>query len=440
MSLPFSASLHRVRGLWQRSPFARNVGSTLGTQLASIVITMFNGAIVARLLGTEGKGILALVVLVPNMLALFLNGGLSMANVYFTGRKRFDVATLSSNSVAFALVATAVGAVVTIAIYASGWLPRVLPGVPPDLLALGMLSLPISLLNSFFTTILQGLQQIRQINRVSLIQRTSAALLTILFVFVLRWHLAGAVIAMLLSLSLSLGMLMRALRGHGASFRPRWRRPVLNTTLKFGLRGYVANLLQFFNYRLDLFLVNFFLGVSGAGIYTTSVGMAEMLWNLPNAVGFVIFPKSANSSAAEMNRFTPRVFRATLMFTALGGVLLALVGKPFINLVYTPAFAAAYVPLLALLPGVVLLGGAKVLTNEISGRGYPQYNSITSGVSLILTVIFDLLLIPRYGVLGASLASTLAYSTIFLLALYYYRRVSQLAGDTARPSGSVTSL
>ena len=241
--------------------------------------------------------------------------------------------------------------------------------------------------------------------------------------FVLHWHLTGAVIAVLLSLALSLAMLMRALRGHGASFRPRWRRPVVATTLKFGLRGYVANLLQFFNYRLDLFLVNFFLGAAGAGIYTTSVGMAEMLWNLPNAVGFVIFPKAANSSAEEMNRFTPRVFRATLALTAAGGVLLALVGKPFINIVYTSAFAAAYLPLLALLPGVVLLGGAKVLTNEISGRGYPQYNSIGSGASLVLTVIFDLLLIPRYGVLGASLASTISYGMIFLLALAFYRRV-----------------
>lgn len=423
MPNPFSLSLQRVAALWRRSPFARNVGSTLGAQVASIFITMLNGAIIARLLGTEGKGILALVVLVPNMLALFLNGGLSMSNVYFTGRKRFDVATLTSNSVAFALLASIVGAVITVAVYWSGWLPRVLPGVPLGLLALAMLSLPASLLNSFFTTILQGLQQIRQINLISIVQRSSTALLTILLVFVLRLRLLGAVIAVLLSLVLSLMLLIRALHGHGASFRPRWQRPVLATTLKFGVRGYIANLLQFFNYRLDLFVVNFFLGAAGAGIYTTSVGMAEMLWNLPNAVGFVIFPKAANSSAEEMNRFTPRVFRLTLGLTTLGALALALIGKPFINLVYTSAFAAAYTPLLVLLPGVVLLGGAKVLTNEISGRGYPQYNSIGSGVSLVLTVTFDLLLIPRYGVLGASLASTIAYAMIFLLALAFYRRV-----------------
>ena len=85
--------------------------------------------------------------------------------------------------------------------------------------------------------------------------------------------------------------------------------------------------------------------------------------------------------------------------------------------------------LLALLPGIVLLGGGKVLTNDIAGRGYPQYNSVASGVSLILTVVLDLLLIPRLEVLGASIASTLAYTTIFALAIYFYLTVSRRTSD-----------
>jgi len=78
-----------------------------------------------------------------------------------------------------------------------------------------------------------------------------------------------------------------------------------------------------------------------------------------------------------------------------------------------------------LLPGVVLLGGAKVLTNEIAGRGYPHYNSVNSGLALILTVILDLVLIPRYGALGAALASSLAYTAIFFTAIGFYLNVSR---------------
>jgi O-antigen/teichoic acid export membrane protein len=217
----------------------------------------------------------------------------------------------------------------------------------------------------------------------------------------------------------------------GGTLLPAWSRPVMRSTLAFGLRGYVGNVMQFFNYRLDMLLVNGFIGAAGVGIYGTSVRLAELLWNLPNAVGFVIFPKAASTSAKQMNRFTPRVFRITMMLTTIGAVGLALVGQYLIVLVYGPEFASAYVPMLALLPGVVLLGGAKVLTNEIAGRGFPHYNSITAAISLVLTIVLDLLLIPPYGVLGASIASSISYAVIFVAALIFYRIVSR---RTARAS------
>lgn len=86
-------------------------------------------------------------------------------------------------------------------------------------------------------------------------------------------------------------------------------------------------------------------------------------------------------------------------------------------------------PMLALLPGVVLLGGAKVLTNEITGRGYPHYNSINAGLALVLTVVLDLVLIPRYGVLGAALASSIAYSAISFTAIGFYLKASRRARE-----------
>ena len=413
----------QAKALMVRSPFARNVTSTFTVQILSLLLATVNAAVIARVLGPSGKGILALTVLAPNIFALFLSGGISVANVYYIGQKRFDLPTLSANATAFTVMATGLGVAIAAVLYTTGLMEKLLPGVPPGLLALSMLGLPFSLLNSYFISLLQGRQLISQINLVSLMQRGSTVVLSLLTVALLGWGLTGSVLAVLASSVLSVAVLGVMLRRLGARFWPRWNRLVIKTTLKFGLRGYVANVLQFFNYRLDLFLVNYFLGPSSTGIYTVAVAMAEMLWYLPNAVGFVIFPKSANTKAETMNRFTPRVFRLTMALTAAGAVAMAIFGKPFIDIVYSPAFASAYGPMLALLPGVVLLGGGKVLTNEIAGRGYPQYNSIASGVSLVLTIGLDLLLIPRLGVLGAAVASSVAYIAIFILALVFYRSV-----------------
>lgn len=206
---------------------------------------------------------------------------------------------------------------------------------------------------------------------------------------------------------------------------------VVRRLLSFGVKGAVGNLLQFFNYRLDVFLVNGYLGAGPVGIYTVSTRLAELLWNLPSAVSFVIFPKAAASQGKAMNRFTPRVVAATLALTGLGGLVLALVGPWIIRLVYSRHFMGAYQPMLVLLPGVVLVGGARVLVSEIAGRGHPIYNSFNAGLALVLTLVGDILLIPRMGILGAALASTVSYAAVFFVALLFYAKVKRQAIESA---------
>lgn len=415
----------------KRGAFVRQVSVTFLTQGATLLLSLGTTAILARWLGPEGKGIVSLALLVPGMLALFLNGGVGISNVYFAGSGRYDVPTLTANSSAFALLATGLGAILVGGLAATGWSDRLLPGVALGLLLIAMLEFPVRLLMGYLNTILQGLQQITLVNLISLSDAGLTLILTIAFVIALGMSRLGAILASLGAVTMAVTILYLLIRRMGGRIRPRWDLPVMRTTLSFGLRGYIGNVLQFFNYRLDMFLVNYFLGPAGVGIYGASVRLAEMLWYLPNAVSFVIFPKAAATRPEAMNRFTPRVFGITLGLTILGGIVLAVLGRFLILLIYSSAFLDAYIPLLALLPGVILLGGAKVLTNEIAGRGFPHYNSINAALSLVLTVILDFVLIPRYQILGASLASSVAYTTTFVTAIGFYFWVSRRASRTS---------
>lgn len=390
-----------------------------------MLITVLNAAIIARWLGPEGKGAFTLATLMPFMLGLFLSGGIGLANVYFAGSRRIEIPHLTANAIAYAILATAVAATIVVVLIVSGLLGRWMPGVPTLIVILASLGLPISLLNGLLLNILQGLRRIREVNFANLTQSLLTVTATAIFVIMLKWDLAGAVVATWIGAVAALMMAVRYLRREGGSFRPRWNATVLRPTISYGLRGHVGNIFQFLNYRLDTFIVNFYLGTTGVGFYGTAVSLGELLWQFPNAVGFVIFPKSSASQPEEMNRITPQILKITLGITGLSAAALALVGPFLINLIYGPAFAPSYLPLLALLPGIVLMGGGKVLANEIAGRGHLHYNSINAGLSLVLTIILDLTLIPRYGAVGAAVASSLAYSAFFLVALIFYVRVSR---------------
>jgi len=416
-SLTGGVKVHRV--------FIRDVASTFSVRILSSILSLATSVIIARWLGPQGKGVVALALLVPNILALVLSFGIEVANVYFAGSRRVEVSKLTGNSLTFALIGTAVGTGLVGVLVATRNVERLVPGVPAWLLFVGMLGLPIGLLSSSFNAILQGLQRISRVNGISLVRVVGTLTFTAFLVISLKLSSLGVILASLGAGLLSLIAAALLLLREGGTFGPIWDRSVLQKTLSFGLQGYVGNLLQFFNYRLDMFIVNFFLGAAGVGIYGVAVALAEFVWYLPNAIGFVIFPKAAASRPELMNEFTPKVFGITLASTMLGSLPLVVFGHMLINFLFSASFAEAYVPMLALLPGVVLLGGGKVLANEIAGRGYPIFNSINSGLALGLTVVLDLALIPSYGILGASIASSISYSAIFVGAIVSYVVVSR---------------
>jgi O-antigen/teichoic acid export membrane protein len=409
--------------------FSQKVISTFFTQILNLFLSLATSAIIARWLGPAGKGVLGLALLVPGMMVLLLGGGIEVANVYFTASRRLDVACLTANSVAFALLSTIVGAGIAVGLIAGGWLEIVARGVPGWLYLIAMLGLPVGLLSSYFRAVLLGLQRIVTINMINLAQSGGALVLTLLLLVGFHLGLFGAVMASLGAGTIGLIATSVLLSREGGAFAPRWDPSVMRVTVSFGLKEHIGNALQFFNYRLDMFIVNYFLGSSIVGIYSVSVGLAELLWRLPNAVGFVMLPKVATMQPESLNRFTPHVLRTTMGLTALGALGLVMLGKPLIQMIYASAFVGAYVPMLVLLPGVVLLGGVKVISSDITGRGHPAYNSINSGVALALTVVLDLLLIPRYGIIGAAMASSIAYTAHFLIAIAFYLAVSRSARE-----------
>jgi O-antigen/teichoic acid export membrane protein len=425
-----------------KSLFARQIGSTALTQGITLAAYMATTIVVARQLGPEGKGSVSLILLLPGMLQLVLGMGLNTANIYYAGSNRLPVRRLTQNAVSFLLLSAIAGFAITIVLSYGPILQFLLPGLSTGYLWLGMIMLPLALASGMFSAVLQGLQRIFTLNVLTVLQMALGLALTVVLVVWLESGIAGAVLATVVAQAVFLALVIRCLVSEGASLRPRWNPEVVRPTLAYGVKGYVGNLLQFFTYRLDVFIVNFFLGPASVGLYAVSVAFAELLWQLPNAAGYVIFPKAANSSSRTMNSITPRVFWGILALSIVGAIGLAVFGKPAIRVLFSAGFLPAYPALLILLPGVVLLGTAKILTNDIAGRGYPHYNSITSAISLIATVALDFVLVPTRGIVGAALASTLAYSLTFAVSVVFYvlvsRRVEASGAGTSRDA-QVTS-
>ena len=87
-------------------------------------------------------------------------------------------------------------------------------------------------------------------------------------------------------------------------------------------------------------------------------------------------------------------------------------------MLYSKQFSLSYLPLVILLPGVILHSSMEVLSSYFSlSIGKPMINFYIGGISFLLNFIFNIFMIPKYGITGAALTSTIAYSFSALLHL-----------------------
>ena len=200
----------------------------------------------------------------------------------------------------------------------------------------------------------------------------------------------------------------------------------LRTVIRFSTPAYGSNVLQYLNYRFDLFFVACFRDLREVGLYALAVSLAQLVWLVSNAVATVVFARVGSSSddPGDAANRTAALARSVLVIQILLAGALAVLAKPLLQVLYGTAFEPAVSALWLLLPGVAVFGGASVLAAHLAGLGRPGLNLRVAAVSLVVTVALNLLLVPQLGMNGAALASTASYVTTWGLTALLFSRAT----------------
>src|SRR5690606_12666956 len=101
-------------------------------------------ALIAAGFGPAGNGAYVVALLLPTMLATFLNLGVNSANVYFLGATRFPLATVIGVNLRLWIVLGAAGLVIGAGVIVFKG-QQLFPGIDPRVLWLALLTYPLSL-------------------------------------------------------------------------------------------------------------------------------------------------------------------------------------------------------------------------------------------------------------------------------------------------------
>jgi O-antigen/teichoic acid export membrane protein len=405
--------------------FIRDVFYTFSTEIFAVAMNFAVGVLLARALSPAGRGIMVLVMTFPWTVASFANLGYPQANIYLLGRKKYDARAILGNS----LVAVAILGMLSVIVLSAmkeALLRTALRGLPAEYWFLLMLLVFAFLVDVMLLSILRARQRFDLFNLRRLV---TPILMLVGFVIALALSNGGlsAAVRAYTVVTVLTAILSLVLTGREVPLTLTFNRRLADDSLRFGLKSYLQNLVGAINYRLDVYLLAFFLTPEQVAFYGVATSLAEVVWYIPNSVGMVLFPRLSNAPMEEIHQITAKVCRNTLAGTGIIVAGLLAVGWLFVPLVYGPVYRAAVLPLLILLPGVISMAIYKVLTRNFTSRNRQQIPILASGMALTLNLGLDWVLIPRWGIAGAAIASTVGYTAAGVVLLASFLHDSRLS-------------
>lgn len=387
---------------------------SLVTRVVGIGTSFLLGVLVARAFGTEGKGALSVIMQVPGILVLLLDLGVSMSLVYFVSSRKVKSGTAAANSLAMAGVLGLAGAPI-IYLLLSGPL-ALIPNVSPWATAFAIAALPLTLLAGWLSGISVGLGDLRMPARFALVSSgvTLAGVGAALAAG--RGSVTAVVAASVAGTAVALVVMFLGLRRHLHPLRTDLA--AARSMTRFSFKAYVTDIAGHMHERQDVLILGWLAGTAAVGLYSVGVSFAELSWYIPGALSSAILAKGARTTEYSAVDYTTRTVRISIVFM-LGTIALSAAFVPFLlPFVYGKPFAPAIFPFFALLPGVLSDGITRVLWSYQITRGR-MYWKLAIGTTVVnLTAV--MLLVPKFGAVGAALASSISYTVLAVLAIRHF--------------------
>lgn len=422
--------------------FVSGVALTFITRVLMLAGVVGSSIIVARWLGPEGFGTLAVLNATVALTLQIASAGLPSANTYFIARDRRTLGPAWANAILFALV---VGSLSALVIFFLGKLkPSLFGGAPTSLLGIAAFSVPFLLLILLGLNVLLAVDRIGQMNLLDCLAPVFSLLgaTVALVIFgaglatLVAFNTSSAIVIGLLLL-LSMRKVLQT-QTDGRAARPDLS--LLKTMLRYAVKFYISIMAGFVIFRADLLIVNYFRGTGQAGVYAVASQVSFLLLMLPGVIATLLFPRVA-SQPDPRAEFAVQVTRnASLMMLMI--CLAAAAGSFALPLIYGPGFAEATTQLLILLPGVYLVGLESVLVQHFTGTDLPVAIPGFWIVTVLVNLALNFALVPAFGARAAALSSTLSYALIFVLVAWYFcRKTGRRPGDIFLPrAGDVREL
>jgi len=272
--------------------------------------------------------------------------------------------------------------------------------------------IPLYMFREYLNRVLQADLKFKRLTVINLISVITQVLVTVFLIYqgkgiagVIYGLYAGAIVGLFSLIPLFIPNYKLIFNRHTFSSS---RKLVRFSGLIFA--GSIAVLLD---KRIDMLFVAHFLDAESLAVYNYALKFSLLFLLIGNSISKVTYPKLSQSFSNDSEEGINRLFNFSLDFSFLLLSVLSMVilfNADFIVDTLLPSYYLKAVPfLLILFIGVIPKAVVSSVGTIFTAKGIPSISAKINWLMLGMNIILNLLLIPRFGLYGAAIATSASF-------------------------------
>lgn len=385
--------------------------TTSAVDVYALVVGMISLAVTARLLGAEGRG---LFVVGTSLAALFGSlMGLSVERVLIfraAGSKSIDWPRIFAELLLFWIFAAVCVPLILLPLY---WLGKsyLFPSVTAAIFLVVLLLSILIIWHQLQLALLLVSDRIAVFNRSKLAGATATAALVILFVWPLNGGALGAIWGVLLGRLVEVAWGLAGTRDFLALPR-RTDLDGLFGLVAQGLKLHINTVANVLRTNADVLMLNAFLGPAASGLFQLSSRLIDFMMIIPSAASRLFQGQIVSLGPAGYWPAQKRLMARVFVLLLAGSMFAYILAPGLVPLVFGVEFSVSALYFQWLLPIAFGKAYGVMMATQAIARGYLWLSSAVGISAAILNIVLNLLLIPRFQIEGAVVATVISFGLV----------------------------
>lgn len=400
---------------------ARNTFYLTSALVGQKALSFIFFTLLARFLGVQSVGTYTFALAFTTIFSVFGDLGLQPVLVREIAR---------SKDQAGAYLRTALGIKIVLALVAYGVVLAVAqimgyPALKFELIAIAGAVMVLDTFHLIFYAVLRGLQNLRY-EAVGMVVGQGIALAGAGVAFALDLPLHAFLMALGLGSMWNVALAIFVLRRQGIGLMPRIDRQIFSTFVRAAIPFALAGIFVKVYSYIDTVMLGHLRGDLEVGWYSVPYKITYAFQFLPIALSAAVYPALSNTWALDRARARWIFDRALLYAILLSlpiAIGIAVLAPEIVLTLYGTDFTNSIAPLKISIFGLIFIFLYFPVGALLNATGRQTVNTAFMGLTMLANIVLNLVLIPRYGAVGASIAAVSTNAFLWLATMLWALRV-----------------